>query len=124
MATATGTMNRNTLPHQKRPSSQPPTMGPAATPTPVVAPHSPIALARSARSVKTLAMSDRVDGKMAAAPTPITARAAISWAGVWHSDPARLPAANTPSPASSTPLRPTRSLTLPAARIRAAKTRV
>src|SRR5439155_4212938 len=58
MPAATGAMNRKTLPHQKCPSSHPPTIGPAATPTPVVAPHRPIALARSDRSVYTLAISD------------------------------------------------------------------
>ena len=83
-----------------------------------------MAFARSARSVKTLAMSERVAGKMPAAPIPMTARAAISSLGVLASEPARLPSANTPRPASSVPLRPTRSLRLPAARISAANTSV
>ena len=117
-------MNRKTLPHQKCSSSQPPAIGPRATPTPVVAPHRPIAIARSLRSVKTLAISESVAGKMPAAPTPITTRAAMSAPGVSTSDPARLPAAKTPSPRSRTPLRPTRSLRLPAARMSAAKTSV
>ena len=121
---ATGTMNKKTLPHQKCPSSHPPTIGPVATPTPVVAPHKPIAFARSARSVKTLAINESVEGKMAAAPRPITARAAISSPGVCTSEPASEPAAKTPSPASSIPLRPTRSLRLPAARISAANTKL
>src|SRR5579864_2240800 len=103
MAIASGTMNTNTLPHQNCSSSQPPTMGPAATPTPVVAPHSPMALARSDRSVNTLAISDSVDGKIPAAPTPITAREAISADALWLSAPARLPRPNTASPASSVP---------------------
>src|SRR6266511_608193 len=42
---ATGAMNRKTLPHQNRSRSQPPTIGPSAIPTPVVAPHIPIARA-------------------------------------------------------------------------------
>ena len=57
-------------------------IGPAATPAPVMAPHSPIALARSFRSVKTLAIKERVDGKIPAAPMPMNARAAINSPGV------------------------------------------
>ena len=71
-------MNKKTLPHQKCPRSHPPTIGPIATPTPVVAPQSPMALARSERSVKMLAINDSVEGKIAAAPIPMNARAAIS----------------------------------------------
>src|SRR6266571_2716884 len=95
---ATGTMNRNTLPHQKCPRSHPPTIGPVATPTPVVAPHRPMAFARSRRSVNTFAISERVDGKIAAAPMPMNARAAINAPGVLAKEPARLPKANTASP--------------------------
>ena len=46
---ATGTSARNTLPHQKCASSTPPVTGPTATPRPVTAPQTPIALARSDR---------------------------------------------------------------------------
>jgi len=45
---------------------------------PVVAPHTPIALARSTRSVNTFDKIESVLGKMIAAPAPITARAAMS----------------------------------------------
>src|SRR5258707_3341464 len=55
---ATRTMKRNTLPHQNSSNSQPPTIGPPATPMPVVAPQNPIALPRRARSVNTLALMD------------------------------------------------------------------
>ena len=99
-------------------------MGPVAIPTPVVAPHSPMALARSPRSVKTFTSSERVEGNMRAAPSPITARAAMSSLVVPASAPATLPAAKTPRPASSMPLRPWRSLRLPAASTRAANTRL
>ena len=71
-----------------------------------------------------MAMSDSVAGKMPAAPMPMRARAAISSLGVLASEPATLPSANTPRPASRMPLRPTLSLMLPAARISAANTRV
>ena len=42
-------MKTKMLPHSKRPRSHPPTIGTEAIPIPVVAPHSPMALARSAR---------------------------------------------------------------------------
>ena len=83
-----------------------------------------MAFARSRRSVNTFAISERVDGKIAAAPMPMNARAAINAPGVLAKEPARLPEANTASPASRTPFRPSRSLRLPAARISAANTRL
>ena len=96
-------------------SSQPPTIGPSAIATPVIAPHRPIASARSRRSVNTFVSSDSVEGNTIAAPTPITARAAISSPGLSVSAPARLARPNTDRPASSIPLRPNRSERLPAA---------
>ena len=96
-------------------SSQPPTIGPSAIAAPVIAPHRPIARARSPRSVNTLVSSDRVEGNTIAAPTPITARAAISWPGLSISPPARLARPNTDRPARSIPLRPNRSERLPTA---------
>src|SRR6476620_305673 len=78
MATAaTGTLTMNTEPHQKCSSSQPPEIGPAATPTPTIAAHNPIAFARFTGSMKMLVINDNVVGKMTAAATPIAARAAI-----------------------------------------------
>ena len=56
--------------------------------------------------MKTLVSSESVAGKISAAPTPITARAAISSPGLLPSPPAKLATPNTTSPASSTPLRP------------------
>ena len=105
-------------------SSQPPTIGPSAIAAPELAPHSPIARARSPRSVNTFDRSDSVAGKIIAAPSPITQRAAISWPGVVISPPAMLESPSTPNPASSIPLRPRRSERLPAARISAANTRL
>ena len=91
---------------------------------PAVAPHSPIARARSERSTKTLEISDSVAGKIIAAPRPMTQRAAISWPGVLISPPAMLASPNTARPPSSIPLRPRRSLVLPAASSSAANTRL
>jgi hypothetical protein len=121
---ATGTSAKKTLDHENCSSSQPPTIGPTAMPTPVVAPQSPIARARSLRSVKTFVRSDSVAGKINAAPMPMTARAAISSPGELPSPPARLASPNTQRPVSRTPLRPTRSPRLPAARTSAANARL
>ena len=99
-------------------------IGPVAMPTPVVAPHSPIAAARSRWPVKTLVSSDNVAGNIIAAPSPITARAPISAGAETANEPARLAAPKTPRPASSIPLRPSRSDVLPATSTRAAKTRL
>ena len=75
---ATGTNATKMLPHQKCSSSHPPQIGPAATPTPVIAPQRPMAFARSARTVKTFEMIESVVGKMIAAPRPISPRTAMS----------------------------------------------
>ena len=91
---------------------------------PVIAPHSPIALARSPRSVNTFEIRDNVDGNTIAAPRPITTRAAISWPALDVSPPAALANPKTARPASSMPLRPSRSLRLPAANRAAANMRL
>src|SRR5579859_4454144 len=75
-----GTLMRNTEPHQKWASSTPPTIGPMAMPMPMATAQIPMALGRSAGS-NTLEMIDRVCGITAAAPSPIAARAQISWSG-------------------------------------------
>ena len=75
---AMGMFTMKIEPHQKCSSSQPPLIGPTATPTPTMAAHSPIALARGTGSVKMLVISPSVVGKITAAPTPMAARAAIS----------------------------------------------
>ena len=56
-------------------------IGPAATPIPLTALQMPIALARSRGSGKTFVMIASVAGKIAAAPTPISARARIRPSG-------------------------------------------
>ena len=121
---ATGAMAMNTLPQLKWASSQPPTIGPSAIATPATAPHRPIARARSRRSVKTLVSSESVAGNVIAAPRPMTALAAISWAALVVKPPARLAAPTTARPASSMPLRPNRSDRLPKVSSSAAKTRL
>src|SRR6266498_1444943 len=56
---ATGAMAMKMLAQLKCSSSQPPTIGPVAMATPAIAPHKPMARARSLRSVKTLEISER-----------------------------------------------------------------
>ena len=113
------------LAQEKRPSSQPPTIGPSAIATPAVAPHRPIARARSARPVKMLEISDSVEGNTIAAPRPITAARGDQLRPSWSARPPRaLAEPNTARPASSMPLRPKRSDRLPAASRSAAKTRL
>src|SRR3954447_19868006 len=112
------------LRQSKASSSHPPTIGPSAMAAPVVAPHRPIASARSRRSVNTCVSSDSVAGNTIAAPTPITARAAISCSGLPVNPPARLARPKTARPASSMPLRPNLSETLPRASTDAANSRL
>jgi hypothetical protein len=68
--------------------------------------------------------SDSVAGNTIAAPTPITARAAISCSGLPVNPPARLARPKTARPASSMPLRPNLSERLPAASTDAANSRL
>src|SRR6266550_3294853 len=68
---AIGAIAKKMLRQSNASSSQPPTIGPSAIATPVIAPHSPIARARSPRSVNTFEISESVEGNTIAAPTPI-----------------------------------------------------
>ena len=72
-----GTLTMNTDPHQKWARSRPPTTGPIASPAAPKTAHSAIAFPRSAGGYKTATMAN-AGAITAAAPTPITARAAIS----------------------------------------------
>ena len=78
MTITIGTLTRKIDPYQKCSSSAPPTIGPNATAMPDVAPQIPSAFCRSDGSGKTLVRMARLAGKMKAAATPISARAAIS----------------------------------------------
>ena len=66
---ATGAMAMKMLAQLKCSSSHPPAIGPIAMATPEIAPHRPMARARSLRSVKTLESSESVAGKVMAAPS-------------------------------------------------------
>ncbi len=107
MATAAiGMLTMKIEPHQKCSSSQPPLIGPTATPTPTMAAHRPIALARGTGSVKMLVISPRVVGKITAAPTPMAARAAISVSAEFTCAATAEVRANSASPEMSQPRRP------------------
>ena len=121
-AMAMGTLIRKTDPHQKWSSRKPPRMGPIATPSPVVPDQMPMARARSRSVVKTLVRIDRVDGMMAAAPTPMQARAMMRRSGEPDQAENADPPPKTARPAMNTHLRPTRSPSAPRESSRPAKT--
>ncbi len=123
-ASTTGTLTMNTDPHQKCSSSQPPVTGPSATLSPAVAAQIAMAAARSRGRVNTLTSRASVAGKISAAPTPISARAPISWSASAAKAPSPLNSPNQAMPISNAPLRPKRSPRLPAASRRLANTRV
>src|SRR5690606_22649084 len=80
-STATsGRLMKNTDPHQNHLSIRPDRSGPSAPPAPASPAHVATAFARSCGG-KELWMIDSVAGITSAAPMPMTARAAISWAG-------------------------------------------
>ncbi|GMA36599.1 hypothetical protein GCM10025876_28030 [Demequina litorisediminis] len=111
--TTTGTLMRNTEPHQKCSSSAPPTRGPTASPLAAAADQMAIARVRSVGSGKTLRISDRVEGIRVAPATPRSSRAAMSISGL-DAVAARIEAAPKPvAPISRRRLRPMRSARLP-----------
>ena len=117
-----GTLMKKTEPHQKCSSRRPEVIGPSAPPTPANAAHTAIAFGRSWNG-KLFMMIDRVAGMMNAAPTPITARAAISCVGSSAKLATSAAPPNTTRPNCSAPLRPKRSPRAPAGSSMPAKTR-
>src|SRR5271166_4680321 len=111
---AIGTLTKKIEPQEKCASSQPPVIGPAATPTPTMAAQRPIALARRTGSVKMLVINPNVVGKITAAPTPIAARAPIRAPAECTCAATADVTAKAINPALSQPLLPYRSLRLPA----------
>ena len=103
---ATGMFTMKIEPHQKCSSNQPPLIGPTATPTPTMAAHSPIALARATGWVNMLVISPNVVGKITAAPTPMAARAAIRASAEFTCAAMAEVIANRARPALSQPLLP------------------
>ena len=120
----TGTLTRKTEPHQKPACSRaPPVIGPIATAMPVAPAQIPMALPRSAGS-KTLVMIDRVAGRTAAPPMPISARIAMSISGDVEYAEASEAAPNRARPSMRMRLRPYRSPSTPQVNSRPANTSV
>src|SRR5215210_1825446 len=120
-ATTIGTFTRNTEPHQKCFRRSPPATGPKATPRPDTPAHAAIAFARSFPE-KTLLRIDSVDGMIAAAPRPISARLAIRSSADPLNAARTDPAPKTTRPTRSVRRRPKRSPRLPTTSSRPANT--
>ncbi len=73
-----GTLIRKIQPQCRCWLMTPPIAGPSARPSAPIAPEMPIAVVRSRGSVNVAAMIASDAGRMSAAPSPCTARAAIS----------------------------------------------
>src|SRR3954447_15947447 len=97
----TGTLTRNTEPHQKWVSRKPPVTGPRPMPMADTPAQMPMALPRSAGLVKTLVRIDSVDGMMNAAPMPMSARVPMSIVADVANADATDPMPNTESPNAS-----------------------
>jgi hypothetical protein len=121
-STITGTARRNTDPHQKCSSSQPPTIGPRADPIAKPDAHRPMATRRRAGSGKVVRISERVEGIKVAPATPSIARAAISTAGLVAKAASVDATANPVAPMSRSRRRPMRSPRLPIVMSRPART--
>lgn len=113
---------KNTDPHQKACSSNPPAMTPSAPPAPAKPAQMAIALPRSALE-NTAVMIESVAGIVRAAPTPMIEREAMRLSGVPACVANRAPAAKSVRPTSSARLRPKRSPSAPAGSSSPAKTK-
>jgi hypothetical protein len=108
-----GMFTRNTLLQSRYSIRRPPEIGPMTMPIPATAAQIAIALGRS-WSGKMFVRIESVVGMIAAAPTPIRARDAISSVEPFDSAAQTEPAPNTSRPKVSAFLRPKRSPRLPA----------
>jgi hypothetical protein len=121
-STISGTLIRNTDPHQKCSSSRPEATGPIAAPPAATPAHVEIALPRSWAG-NTVVRIDSVDGITNAAAAPITTRATITTAADGATVATAAPARNTTRPTCSARLRPNRSPSVPAVNSSPANTR-
>jgi len=109
--------------HDHPKTRRPPISGPSASPRLDTAAQIPRERARSARSVYSCRIIERVPGSEAAAPMPMTTRPAISTSVVGATAAMTEPAQNTATPNRITFLRPNRSPMVPKLSIRLAKVR-
>ncbi len=105
-------------------TSAPPSTGPRARLTPTVAPHTPIACARSRASVKTLRMIDIATGLSIDPPIACSMRNTISQPSLGAALHSSDPSVNSTSPSSNTRRRPKRSAIEPDSISRLASTSV
>ena len=122
-AITTGTLMRNTQPHQALASIQPPTIGTSGSARKFAAPQTPIARGRSSSSNRTV-ITDRAMTIMAAPAAPRIARAAIRASDDGANAQAAEAAPKTTRPPSSTARRPYRSPRRPIGSIAAVRARV
>ena len=119
---ASGTLTKNTDPHQKYSSSTPADRMPMAPPAPAKPDQMAIALFRSSGG-KIAVRIESVAGMARAAPMPMVARKAMTCPAVSAVEPSRAPRTKTTSPVNSAPLRPMRAPSAPAGSRMAANTR-
>ena len=105
-------------------TSAPPSSGPSAIDRPITLPHTPMARARSARSVKTLVMIDIATGLSIEPPTACSARNAMSQPVVGARLHSSDPAPKSTRPAWKVRRRPIRSPVDPPSMSRLASTSV
>ena len=111
-----GTLTNSTQ-RQLRPLVRiPPRSTPAAPPAPATAPQIPSARLRSAPSAKVVVMIERAAGETIAAPSPWTARAAISHPSDCAIPPANDATENRTRPSMNMRRRPSRSAIRPPSR--------
>ena len=101
----------------------PPTNGPIATATPIVAPYRPVAIP-SSLPLNSCAISASETANMIAPPTPCTARETLSQVGSGASAATPDATVKITSPQANTRLRPSRSASEPATRTNAASVSV
>ena len=117
----TGTLTRNTDPHQKCSRRKPPRIGPIAMAAPTAPAHRPTARPRSDDGKITVMMA-RVTGSTAAAPMPMSPRNTISWVGDAANADSADATPNSNSPMTRMRLRPYRSPRTPHVNSSAANT--
>ncbi len=117
----TGTLIQNAQRQVWYVVSQPPTSGPTAAMPPIVEPQTAKAMARS-RPAKTAFTVDRVDGRIIAAPTPCSTRAAMSIVPPTANPARTLATTKTTMPRRNSRRRPWMSPTRPTVSSSAAKT--
>ncbi len=112
-AAPTGTLTKKIHSQPSHFVSTPPIRTPTAAPLPPIAPQTPSALLRSEPSSNVVVMIDSADGERIAAPSPCTARAAISCPSEFERPQASEASVNSATPNMKTRRRPRMSAVRP-----------